>query len=236
MWSYLEISPSFDGLSLLHLCLSHKSSSPAYLHLYFLSFSHPCSLSRPVIPGLVVCPFGRLRGTMGKRAVGRLCEHHACFFPQPASNAAEPWPQWVLTLKIGVEYNSGSQTLFRTGPSIGGKKNHPHPNYGQCPPFVCWSSRVRRPAATSQDKTSEKPILILFLFLLFVWFDPQVPLLTRRDQTLGISGGSLSLSFFHPLKLILLRFLNTCWWSLLSLCIIKWKSTWHSIHPWQLWD
>lgn len=64
--------------------------SPAYLHLCFLSFSHPYSLSHPVIPGLVVCPFGRLRGTLGKGALGRLCEHGACVFPQPASNAAEP--------------------------------------------------------------------------------------------------------------------------------------------------
>lgn len=38
------------------------------------------------------------------------------------------------------------------------RKESPHPNCSQCPPFVCWSSRVGRPAATSQDKTSEKPI------------------------------------------------------------------------------
>lgn len=63
----------------------------------------------------------------------------------------------------------------------------PHPNCGQCSPIVCWSSRVGRPAATGQDKTSET--------LFSMWFDPQVPLLTHRDQTLGISGGSHSWSF-----------------------------------------
>lgn len=131
---------------------------PAHLHLRFLSFSHPYSLSHPVIPGLVVRPFGRLRGTVGERAVGRLRGHSARLFPQPASNYAEPWPRWVLALKIGVERNSGSQTLFRSGLSIGGEKNPPHPNCSRCPPFVCWSSRVGRPAATSLDKTSEKPI------------------------------------------------------------------------------
>lgn len=116
----------------------------SYIFVYFTSaalpptiisafFSFPTHTAFLILSSLdlVVCPLGRLRGTMGERAVGRLCGHRARLFPHPTSNAAEPWPQWVLTLKISVERSSGSQTLFRTGLSIGGEKN--------LPPSQLWS-------------------------------------------------------------------------------------------------
>lgn len=169
----------------------------AHLHLCFLSYSHPYSLSRAVIPGLVVRPFGRLRGAVGERAVGRLCGHRARLFPQPTSNTAEPWPQWVLTLKIRVERNSASQTLFRAGLSIGGEKSPPYPNCGQCPAFVYWSSGVGRPAATSQDKTSEKPIQHV------IW--PPGSIADSQGSNAGNLWGFSSMEGFHPLKLTLLK-------------------------------
>lgn len=188
MWSYLETSRVFDGLSLLHLCPSRQCSPPAHLHLCFLSISHPNSLSHPVIPGLVVCPFGRLRGTVGERAVGRLCGHRARLFPQPASNATEPWPQWVLILKISVERNSASQTYSDPDFPLQEKRISPHPNCGQCPPFVYWSSRVGRPAATSQDKTSEKPIQHV------IW--PPGSIADSQGSNAGNLWGFSSMDFF----------------------------------------
>lgn len=159
---------SFTSLSVL----------PVYLHLCFLFFSHPYSLFLPVIPGLVVCHSLRLRGTVGERAVGRLCGHRSGCFPQAASNAAEPWPQRVLTPKICVELNSAGQTLFRTGLSIRREKNLAHFNCSHCPLFVCRSSGVGDWPPLARTKLPKS--------LFSMWFDPQVPLLTHRDQTLGI--------------------------------------------------
>lgn len=165
-----------------------STARPPSLISAFFSFSHPYSLSLPVIPGLVVHPTGRLRGTVGERAVGRLCGHRARHFPQPASNAAEPWPQWVLTLKFCVERNSASQTLFRAGLSIEGEKNLTHPNCSHCPPFVCWSSKVGRLAATSQDKTSEKPIQHV------IW--PPGSIADSQGSNAGNLWGFASMEFF----------------------------------------
>lgn len=147
------------------------SVPPVYLHLCFLAFSHPHSLFHPVIPGLVVCHSVRLRGTVDERAVGRLCGHRSGCFPQAASNAAEPWPQRVLTPKICVERDSAGQTLFRTGLSIRREKNLTHFNCSDCPLFVCWSSRVGHWPPLARTKLPKS--------LFSMWFDPQ-------DQTLGI--------------------------------------------------
>lgn len=158
------------------------SVPPVYLHLCFFFFSHPYSLFHPVIPGLVVCHSLRLRGTVGERAVGRLCGHRSGCFPQAASNAAEPWPQRVLTPKIYVELNWAGQTLFRTGLSIRREKNLTHFNCSHCPLFVCRSSRVGDWPPLARTKLPKS--------LFSMWFAPQVPLLTHRDQMLGISRHS----------------------------------------------
>lgn len=150
---YMELLSIFS--TSFCVCRLEQSSR---LPLFWLPHSHPYSLFHPVIPGLVVRPSGRLRGILGESALGRLCGHRACHFPQPALNAAEPWPRQDLALQIYVKPNSWSQTLFTSRLSIGGEKSLTHLNCGQCPPFVCWSSRVGRLAATSQDKTSEEPI------------------------------------------------------------------------------
>lgn len=167
---------------------------PTHLHLHFLSFSHPYSLSHPVIPGLAGgLSLWEVKGHPWVR--GRLCGHHAFLFPQSTSNAAEPWPQWVLTLKISEESNSVSQTLLRAGLSIGGKKEPPlcpHPNCDQCPSFVFWSSRVGWPAATTQDKTSEKPIQHV------TW--PSGSIADAQGSNAGNLWGFSSLEIFYPLK------------------------------------
>ena len=156
MWSYLETSRFFDGLSLLHLCLV-RPARPASSPLSFLFPPiQPFSCCHPWAGGPSLWEVKGHRGWEGSRQVVR-----APWSPFPTARVKCCWtltPVGLLS-KIGVEGNSASQTLFRTGLSIGGEKTPPpHPNCGQCPLFVCWSSRVGRPAATSQDKTSEKPI------------------------------------------------------------------------------
>lgn len=149
MQNYSEFSLFFflqSNVPYIFVCPPGTAHPPTFI---LLLRSHPYSLFHPVIPGLVVRPTGRLRGILGERAVGRLCRHRARHFPQPALNGAEPWPHWALTLKIYVKPNSASQTLFKARLSIGGEKNLTHLNCSRCPPFVCWSSRVGRLAATS---------------------------------------------------------------------------------------
>lgn len=141
-------------LFLVYVCLLIQ---PSHLPLFFASL-FPTIQPFSSHHGLVVGPSGRLRGILGESAVSRLCGHYAHHFPQLALNAAEPWPFRDFALKIYVKPNSWSQTLFISRLSIGGEKNLTHLNCGQCPPFVCWSSRVGQPSATSQDKTSEEPI------------------------------------------------------------------------------
>lgn len=137
MWSYLKMSIFCGDLSLLHLCLSCLCSLPAHLDLCFLSLSLPYRLSPLVIPGSVVCPCGRLRGTVGERAVGRLCGHCARLFSKPASKCC-----WTLTPAVPHaqnrcgKLNSACQTLFRTGLFTGREKNTPpHPICDQQPSF-----------------------------------------------------------------------------------------------------
>lgn len=174
-WSYLEF---LWCLYRSHLCLSRLSTFISA----FSSFPTHTRLFHPVIPGLVVCHSLRLRGTVGERAVGRLCGHRSGCFPQAASNAAEPWPQRVLTPKICVELNWAGQTLFRTGLSIRREKNLTHFNCSHCPLFVCRSSRVGDWPPLARTKLPKS--------LFSMWFAPQVPLLTHRDQMLGISRHS----------------------------------------------
>lgn len=188
----------------MFVSLTSLSFPPVHLHLCFLFFSHPYSLFHPVIPGPVACHSLRLRATVCERAVGRFCGHCSGCFPQAASNAAEPWPQRVLAPKICVELNSAGQTLFRTGLSIRREKNLTHFNCSHRPLFVCRSSRVGDWPPLARTKLPK----ILFS----MWFHPQVPLLTHRDQTLGISRHSsprwfalfLNLPFWQKFKQLMI--------------------------------
>lgn len=144
----------------------------------------------------MVRPSGRLRGILGESAVSRLCGRYAHHFPQLALNAAEPWPFQDFALKIYVKPNSWSQTLFTSRLSIGGEKNLTHLNCGQCPSFVCWSSRVGQPSATSQDKTSEEPIQNV------IW--PPGSIADSQRSNAGNLWGFSIRGVFHPLKCTLL--------------------------------
>lgn len=190
MWSYLETSCFFDGLSLtsLSIPLVQPSRPPSSSLSFLFPPIQPFSSCHPWAGGLSLWEVKGHRGWEGSRQVVR-----APCSPFPTAHVK---CCWTLT-PVGPHSQKSVWNAIQPARPYSGPDSPWEEK--RIPPIPIVVSAL--PLSAGQAGSDDRPPLArtrLPKSLFSMWFDPQVPLLTHRDQTLGISGG------FRPLKLTLL--------------------------------
>ena len=184
----------FISLTSLSIPLVQPSRPPSSLLSLLFPPIQPFSSCHPWAGGLSLREVKGHHGWEGSRQVVR-----APCLPFPTAHVK---CCWTLT-PVGPHSENQCGTQFSQPDPIQGRTHHwvrkkspPIPIVVTALPFVCWPSRVGRPAATSQDKTSEKPIQHV------IW--PPGSIADSQGSNAGNPWGFSSMEFFHPLKWTLL--------------------------------